>query len=127
MLAISMYRVLEKKRLSRNLKVVHYSFQDVTAFLSVCMNVCERFMSVFAQKRSRNVGNLDVQERSEMVSNVGQSEVFMLYKMNGMTRLQNHVHGTFTFTFTLQKRKKHCTAILSFLKRERDFTNVSVR
>ena len=70
MLAISMYRVHE------------------TAFLSVC----ERFMSVFAQKRSRNVQKksetLDIRSvgRSEMVSNVGQSEPFILYIMNGMKR-----------------------------------------
>jgi hypothetical protein len=36
---------------------------------------------------------------------VGVSETFILYKINGIKRLQNHVHGT--FTFTLQNLKNY--------------------
>jgi hypothetical protein len=45
-------------------------------------------------------------ERSGRVKGVERSETFMLCKINGLKRLKNHVHST--FTFTLQKRKKDC-------------------
>jgi hypothetical protein len=49
-------------------------------------------------------------KRSEEVRNAGSSETFRQGQersgtLDGLKRLQNHVHGT--FTFTLQKRKNH--------------------
>jgi hypothetical protein len=44
------------------------------------------------------------------VKNGERYETIILYKINGQKRLQNRVHGKFTFTF--QKRKNHCTAFL---------------
>jgi hypothetical protein len=63
-------------------------------------------MSVFdhktvenAQKRS---GTVNAHERSGTFRNGNDHNV----QDHGPKRLKNHVHGT--FTFTLQKRKKHC-------------------
>jgi hypothetical protein len=71
-----------------------------------CMNVTWTFVDfpfrpfvIFEGQKSSET----VMKRSEMVRDVGRSEKFILYKINGLKRLQNHVHGTFTFTF--KKRK----------------------
>jgi hypothetical protein len=76
-----------------------------------------------AQERSGTVKNVQERwtvrndERSGTVNGQGRWTVrdveryatIILYKVNGLKRLQNHVHGTFTFTF--QKRKKHCISV----------------
>jgi hypothetical protein len=70
-----------------------------------------------AQKRSERVrnGHGNGQERSGTVivtvRNGERYETIILYIINGQKRLQNQVHGA--FTFTIQKRKNHC---ISFQK-----------
>jgi hypothetical protein len=54
-------------------------------------------------------------ERSGTVRDVGRSETFIMYKINGLKRSQNHVHST--FTFTLKKQKKHCMNCLLLLRK----------
>ena len=74
----------------------------------------ERSGTVRNDERS---GTMNGQERWT-VRDVERYATIILYKVNGLKRLQNHVHGTFTvrsrnvhgtFTFTFQKRKKHCS------------------
>jgi hypothetical protein len=54
----------------------------------------QEWSRTFMNGRERSGTVKNVQERSRTFKAVGRSETFILYKMNGLKRLQNH--GTFT-------------------------------